>query len=657
MTKFPLQSFFFFSYVFLALAAGSSMPYAAFSQLNKTDFRADKDINTIPNAPTNLQILETDFDYVLMQWEDNSADEDYFVIERHEEGFEFEEFDTVDVNTTIYLDWQTEAGTDYYYRVKAVNADGESGYSNEIMGSTTSLPHTPPDAPSNLTGNINVERVVLNWQDNSDNETSFQIYKGTDPDAITFADSVGADTTEYFDYNIDPNITYYYYVFSSNYYGVSEPADTISLIIEVTIELYPPIVELSEITYNSITVHWNTVTGESVFYDILMYSENNDTTRISDYNNTEWTAGELLSNITYNILVSSNDTLGNRAEGNLITARTLPWFSEHRVTDSVIALYSFVQREENIIPDISWYNDQVNLVIEDTGAVSTGSNSIKIHSNTIIRSQVNPGKIIEACKSNNEITVECWIKTSLIPDTTNSTIIALETDNSVAFSLNCQIDPFNEGKIRYLVNLTTVTTDEQGKPDFTMSSSVDSALLQHIVYTHDKYGNETLYLNGKAISDGYRPPGYDSWTRDYSLVIGNSIDGNSPWTGELYLCSLYNVALSEDNIVTNYLASPFSNSNYYLNSTEYTLNVWPNPSSDFLVIDVLSNEELLDITESYYLQLIDITGKILLDINFTSAVNTGQNIIDISYLPVGPYFLILYNNREIIDHYKVIIVR
>lgn len=72
-----------------------------------------------------------------LTWKDNSSDEAHFMVERmvHGQG-DFEEVTTVPFNTTQYHDTGVVAGTQYMYRVTAMNDAGEAP-SNEI---TFSMP-------------------------------------------------------------------------------------------------------------------------------------------------------------------------------------------------------------------------------------------------------------------------------------------------------------------------------------------------------------------------------------------------------------------------------------------------------------------------------------------------------------------------------------
>ena len=76
----------------------------------------------------------------------------------------------------------------------------------------------------------------VTWTDNSSNEDGFIILRGTDPDDITFLDSVPKNSISYVDSSVEPEVNYYYAVVSYNGAGKSnqhEPEQ--GLLIEKTI--------------------------------------------------------------------------------------------------------------------------------------------------------------------------------------------------------------------------------------------------------------------------------------------------------------------------------------------------------------------------------------------------------------------------------------
>jgi hypothetical protein len=80
-----------------------------------------------------------------------------------------------------------------------------------------------PSAPSNLAATVNAgPQVMLSWNDNSANETGFQIQRATSLNGTySQVGSVGANVTTWTDTNATLNNQYYYRVVAVNAYGTS----------------------------------------------------------------------------------------------------------------------------------------------------------------------------------------------------------------------------------------------------------------------------------------------------------------------------------------------------------------------------------------------------------------------------------------------------
>ncbi len=88
---------------------------------------------TVPSPPTNLTASSPTHRRVDLEWVDNSGDETGFRLERSTDGTTFVEIATVTAGVTIYKDNGLTPNTLYYYRVRAYNAAGHSGYSNVVQ--------------------------------------------------------------------------------------------------------------------------------------------------------------------------------------------------------------------------------------------------------------------------------------------------------------------------------------------------------------------------------------------------------------------------------------------------------------------------------------------------------------------------------------------
>ncbi len=173
---------------------------------------------TPPAAPSGLT-ASASLGMIELDWLDNAGNEDGFILERKVGAGSFAVLESnLPANTVHYDDTGLDPLTLYTYRVKAFNIYGQSGWSNEASD-TTPDPNQPPAAPSDLAVSqvVGLNALDLTWNDNSDNETGFEIERTTDSATFT----VGADVASYRDEGLTWGATYTYRVRSYNGNGSS----------------------------------------------------------------------------------------------------------------------------------------------------------------------------------------------------------------------------------------------------------------------------------------------------------------------------------------------------------------------------------------------------------------------------------------------------
>jgi uncharacterized protein len=171
-----------------------------------------------PDKPTDLAVTAISSSQVELTWEDNSDDENGFIIERKRSDGSYLQIATVGKNDTNYTNTGLSSDTKYSYRVRAYNSTGNSAYSNEVSITTGYV----PDPPSSLkTTPVSSSSIALTWEDNSDDENGFKIERKKSGGSYSQIKTVGKNITAFTDTGLTKNTKYYYRVRAYNSSGNS----------------------------------------------------------------------------------------------------------------------------------------------------------------------------------------------------------------------------------------------------------------------------------------------------------------------------------------------------------------------------------------------------------------------------------------------------
>jgi len=169
-------------------------------------------------VPSQLTATPVSNSQIDLAWTDHTTYEAGFRIERSTDGTNFTQVATVGPNVTSYANTGLSGATTYFYRVRAYDNGGASGYSN--IGSAAT-PASVPAAPSNLTATaVSKSQINLTWSDNASNETGFQIERLNGATWSLIA-TVGPNVTSYANTGLAPSTRYYYRVQARNSLGGS----------------------------------------------------------------------------------------------------------------------------------------------------------------------------------------------------------------------------------------------------------------------------------------------------------------------------------------------------------------------------------------------------------------------------------------------------
>jgi len=175
-----------------------------------------------PDAPSNLTSQAVASTQVNLWWQDNSAIEQGFKIERMPEGATFYEIASVGADVTYYEDTTATCDVYYTYRVRAYNEYGFSNYSN----TSTAVPMC---APSSLGATvISNSQIDLTWQDNSTRESKVEVWRSSDGASYSRVAILSANSTSYSDTGLAEATIYWYKVRVTNDTGVSSFSNVVS---------------------------------------------------------------------------------------------------------------------------------------------------------------------------------------------------------------------------------------------------------------------------------------------------------------------------------------------------------------------------------------------------------------------------------------------
>ncbi|MEX2181628.1 MAG: hypothetical protein WD771_06260 [Gemmatimonadaceae bacterium] len=174
----------------------------AVNQIGAGDYSNEVDLTlTAPLAPSGLSAAVTAPGQITLLWTDNSDNEQSFSIERSVgNNLSFAQIATVGPGLQSHVDSSgLTINTTYFYRVRAINSIGASGYTNEASTATT-----VPNAVTSMTTLIlSSTSIQVNWDGSgTTGELGFRIYRcvGSSCTDFTLLDgSLPADASTYAD--------------------------------------------------------------------------------------------------------------------------------------------------------------------------------------------------------------------------------------------------------------------------------------------------------------------------------------------------------------------------------------------------------------------------------------------------------------------------
>jgi hypothetical protein len=174
-----------------------------------------------PDAPSNVLAETLSPNRVRLSWEDNSDDEDVFVIDRKAGATgAWQQVLEVPANSVAWEDPDVSEGVEYYYRIRARDGSILSVYSNFANAYCGLLPAAPTSFYATPLSPI---AAHLTWVDNATNESGFQLQVRRG-EFLPWEDTsalLWTDCNQYNHYGLNPNSRYAYRIRSYNQFGFS----------------------------------------------------------------------------------------------------------------------------------------------------------------------------------------------------------------------------------------------------------------------------------------------------------------------------------------------------------------------------------------------------------------------------------------------------
>ena len=219
-----------------------------------------------------------------------------------------------------------------------------------------------------------------------------------------------------------------------------------------------------------------------------------------------------------------------------------------RVTRGLVVLYDFADSTGDIVRDRAGTSAPIDLHIENVDNVRREEGSLEIRDNTLIRSKKPPKRLISAIRKTGAVTIEAWIQPRKKDQSGPARIVTLSKDSS-----NRNFTLGQDGG-SYDVRFRFDKSNSNGHPSTASKDDTAKRQLTHVVYTRDRHGNATIWLNGEANSTQKIEGSLSNWDSSMLLALGNEINKTRSWLGTFHLVGIYKRALKAEEVRQNYAA-------------------------------------------------------------------------------------------------------
>jgi endoglucanase len=275
----------------------------------------------VPATPTGLTATAGDTK-VTLAWTASSGAASYNVFRATTAGGEGTTPYQSGITATTYADTSVVNGTNYYYKVSAVNTVGTSAQSAEV--SATPVGVSIPAAPTELAATAGNAQVALTWTASS-GAASYNVYRGTTAGGeATTPIATGITSTSYTSTGLTNGTTYYYKVAAVNSAGTSPLSSEVSATPKSTVVVPSAPTGLAAIAGDAqVALSW-TASSDAAFYNVYLGTTagGEATTPIATgITSTSYTSTGLTNGTTYYYKVAAVNSAGTSPLSSEVSAK------------------------------------------------------------------------------------------------------------------------------------------------------------------------------------------------------------------------------------------------------------------------------------------------------------------------------------------------
>jgi fibronectin type 3 domain-containing protein len=307
------------AYTHSGLQAGTTCYYfvVAVVGASESDYSAAVSIITYPNAPTGVAATAASANSISVSWTAATGAASYKVYYAASAGGEKTLAGTV-TSGTSYTHTGLSASTAYYYFITAVNASGESGFSQytENAAAVTKAP-----APSGVTATaLSATSIQVSWNAVS-GAASYKIYSAASSSGTKNLLATVASGTSYTHSGLSSATDYYYWITAVNNDGESAFSEWASARV-LTLPSVPTGVNAAALSTGSVSVSWNAVAGAASYKVYSASSSSGTKNLIATVTDAAYTHTGLTADTYYYYFVTAVNGVGESGYSAYVSAKT-----------------------------------------------------------------------------------------------------------------------------------------------------------------------------------------------------------------------------------------------------------------------------------------------------------------------------------------------